>query len=160
MRTGKDKGLFFCLLTIIVSIACSTNEVYYDYRSFRNSTWTEDSICMFKVPLADTLSLYDVYVELRNNDDYPYRNLWLFITLETPDGKARQDTLNCEMADEFGKWHGKGLSLYTLSLPYDISVQFPDSGTYTYSIRHGMREKNLKGISDVGLRIVLKAFDK
>lgn len=100
--------------------------------------------------------LFDVSLEIRNNNDYPFRNIWLFVDFQAPGGDVRTDTVGVDLADVYGKWHGSGISLYSLSIPYEKAVRFPQKGAYTYSIRQGMRENPLKGISDIGLKISKK----
>ena len=70
---------------------------------------------------------------------------------------SRADTISADLADVYGKWYGKGMSLYNLSIPYETSVLFPDTGIYVYSIRQGMRENPLKGITDIGLKVSKKS---
>lgn len=154
MGIRRCKQLVVSSLLMLFLFACSNNnEFYYEFHSFESASWDESFICEFEVVIEDTVSLYDVLIEVRNNNNYPYRNLWLFVDFKTPEGKVRSDTLNCELADEFGKWYGKGLSLFDQDLPYDLAVSYPNTGTYKYSIRQGMREKELQGITDVGIKI-------
>ncbi len=145
--------VWLCLF-FLLHAACSDREAYYSFYSVHRSIWHTDSVARFEVAVTDTLSMHDVFVEIRNNDKYPYQNLWLFVSFQYPTGETRQDTLECTLADDFGKWYGKGFSLYELSVPYETKLCFPASGTYTYTIRQGMRDDFLPGISDVGLKIV------
>ena len=156
MKIPNHKNYFFIVL-VFLCCACSNKEIFSEFHSFPSSVWDKDNIVQFEVAVTDTISYHDVVIEVRSNDDYQFRNLWLFVNFKTPDGKVRSDTINGELADMYGKWHGKGISLYTLPLPFEQSVMYPVSGTYTYSIRQGMRENPLKGISDIGLRISKQA---
>jgi gliding motility-associated lipoprotein GldH len=137
-------------------ISCSNREIFFNYHSFANAEWDRDNPAVFNVKIEDSSQPYDVSIELRNNDDYPFSNIWLFIRYESPDGTSRTDTIGADLADVYGKWYGKGLSLYNLSIPYETSVLFPDTGTCIYSIYQGMRENPLKGISDAGLKVSKK----
>ena len=127
--------------------------MYHHYESITSSSWNEQDAYRFEVDVSDTLSAYDVFIEIRNNTIYPYENLWLFVAFETPGGARRKDTLDCRLADPYGNWLGKGFSHYTLTVPYEESITFPYSGTYSYTLQQGMREEKLKGITDVGIRI-------
>jgi len=96
----------------------------------------------------------DVDFTIRTGSDYPFRNIYLFVTAISPDGKSITDTLHYDLADEKGNWYGKGFGdIHELSLPYRTNVFFPLKGTYTFKIRHGMRISDLKGVYDLGLRI-------
>jgi len=151
--------LLFIFLAISGIISCSHNEIFFEYRSFENSVWNRDNPAVFQVNIEDNSLPYNISLELRNNNSYPFSNIWLFIDYKTSDGVSRRDTVSAELADVYGKWHGNGLSLYNLSIPYETSFLYPDTGTYTYSISQGMRENTLKGISDIGLKVSKKFIE-
>ena len=84
---------------------------------------------------------------------YPYQNLWLFCSEEQPIGPLHRDTIECMLADEFGKWYGHGISLYQSSFPIHSQYKFPHAGQYTFSFRQGMRDDALKGIQEIGFSV-------
>jgi gliding motility-associated lipoprotein GldH len=133
--------------------ACSQPEIYSEFRAFPNAEWDKREAIRFEVPIHNLSVPYHVTIQLRHNDFYPFRNIWLFVEYQTPSGSTRTDTLSTDLADAYGKWYGSGISLYSCPLPYQLHVQYPDTGTYTYTIRQGMRSDVLKGISDIGLRV-------
>ena len=111
-------------------------------------------IAAFKVPITDTINSNNVFFTIRNGSSYPFRNIYLFVTTTSPDGKRITDTLQYNLADEKGKWYGKGFGdIHELNLPYKSNVFFPKKGNYQFKIQHGMRIENLKGVYDFGLRI-------
>jgi gliding motility-associated lipoprotein GldH len=64
------------------------------------------------------------------------------------------DTIEFFLADPTGKWLGSGLgSVNSMLLPYRTNIKFPQRGIYTFEFKQGMRQEELKGIMDVGLRI-------
>jgi len=156
-RVGSD---FFKLAIYIAAIfgtvSCSHREVFFEYHSFPNVEWNREDPVVFNVQIEDNSQPYDVSLEIRNSNSYPFSNIWLFVDYKAPNGQSRADTIGADLANVYGKWYGKGLSLYNLSIPYENSILFPDKGTYIYSIRQGMRESPLKGISDIGLKISKK----
>ena len=154
----------FLKLSVFISIfsgivSCSHKEIFFNYHSFENAEWNRDNPAVFNIKIDDNSQPYDVSIELRNNSKYPFGNIWLFVDLTMPDGTGRIDTIGADVADAYGKWYGKGLSLFNLSIPYETSVLFPDTGTYIYSIGQGMRENPLKGISDIGLKVSKKSVE-
>jgi len=158
MRDTFLKLLLF--ITVLFGIiSCSHNEFFFKYRSFSNAEWNREDPAVFHVNVEDITQPYNVSIELRNNNTYPFSNIWLFVDYRMPDGASRLDTVSVELADVYGKWYGRGMSLYNLSIPYETHVLYPDTGTYIYSIRQGMRENQLKGISDIGLKISKKSVE-
>jgi gliding motility-associated lipoprotein GldH len=119
-----------------------------------NETWKLTDIATFKVPIKDTINSNNVIFTVRNGSSFPFRNIYLFVTTTSPDGKAITDTLQYNLADEKGRWYGKGFGdIHELNLPYKSNVYFPAKGVYEFKIQHGMRVVDLKGIYDFGLKI-------
>ena len=156
MRNAFFK-LFILISMVLVNISCSHKEIFFEYHSFKSAEWNRNDTIVFHVKIKEISHPYDVSVELRNNDNYPFSNIWLFVDYKMPGGKSRTDTIGTDLADIYGKWYGTGLSLYNLSIPYETTILFPDTGTYIYSIRQGMRIDPLKGISDIGLKVSKKS---
>ena len=146
------KLLTFSIILFILS-ACTKNNEYADFHSFKNSEWDKNDVCRFEIEIQDTLTPHYISIIIRHNDNYAYRNLWLFVDITTPSGAIRSDALDCELADDMGNWFGKGISIYKFEALYEQSVIFPKSGIYTFAIRQGMRDDILKNISEVGIKL-------
>jgi gliding motility-associated lipoprotein GldH len=148
--------LQFGILILLISIffSCDNSRVYDEYKQVARSQWHKDSIFVFEIPVNDKTLYYDLCVNVRNEVNYPYSNLWLFIEILQPGGVAVKDTFEIILADPSGKWRGKGLSgIRSLRTVYRRNVFFPSQGNYLIKIRHGMRPEILKGIHDIGVRI-------
>jgi gliding motility-associated lipoprotein GldH len=146
-----------CLGLFVFLFSCSQKEVFYEFRSFPQAKWDQQEVARFEVSIHDNSIPYDVFLEIRNDNNYSFRNLWLFVDYENPNRQLRSDTVYVELADIYGKWYGRGISLYDYSFPYELNVQYPDTGRCVYTVRQGMRENPLRGISDVGLKILKKS---
>ena len=153
----KNKSFILFSTICILFVSCSKKEIFSEFHSFYNSEWSQQETARFEIPIQDITASYEVFCEIRNNNDYPFQNIWLFIDIQNPKGEILSDTLPIELADMYGKWRGKGIGLYTSSHSYKENIQYPDTGTYVYTIRQGMRINPLKGISDIGLRISKKS---
>jgi len=144
--------LSFTLFFIITS--CSSDVIFTDAVAMKEQTWELSNVPEFTIPVTDTAQLTDISFTIRTGSGYPFRNLWLFITAYSPDGKSISDTLEFELADEKGNWYGKGFGdIHELNLPYRSKVFFPVTGSYRFKIQHGMRAGNLEGVYDFELRI-------
>lgn len=142
------------LLVILAFTACDNNKVYETYAEMPNENWHIDSLKTFNFDIKDSTAIYHVFVNIRNIGNYEFSNLIIFIKTQMPGDKYIKDTLNCILSDNKGKWLGTGFgSIWTNSIPYKTNVRFPRSGTYGLEVQHGMRKENLKGISDIGIRI-------
>lgn len=109
---------------------------------------------IFEFDINDTVSLHNFYVTLRNQERYAFSNIFLFVSLEFPNGKLNIDTLNCPLADAEGRWYGSGLGdLYDNRIIFKERRKFPMAGHYRVSIQQAMRTNQLEGIADVGFRL-------
>lgn len=137
-----------------MQLSCNSNVVYTDSWTMPQKTWRLLDIPVFKVPVTDTLNSNNFFFTIRNSTSYPFRNIYLFVTTTSPDGKSITDTLQYNLADEKGKWYGKGFGdIRELNLPYKSNVYFPVKGIYQIKIQHGMRVEDLTGVYDFGVRI-------
>lgn len=143
------------LLAVLLLTACDGTVYYSEYADTRESGWNVvDSVC-FDVPVDDTTHLFDLLVEVRNNVDYSYSNLFLFVNTTFPDGSLSRDTMELPLADPSGAWLGKHSGRYVDSR-YRLRGQpmrFPMKGNYRFAITHGMRDKAVKGIAHLGFLV-------
>src|SRR5665647_1432322 len=155
MIKGINRYSFVLILTsFLLFVSCSSNVVFTDSHVMAGKTWDLMDIPAFKIPITDTLNSNNVFFTIRTGSSFPFRNIYLFVTATSPDGKSITDTLQYNLADQKGKWYGKGFGdVHELILPYKSNVSFPAKGIYEFKIQHGMRIENLKGVYDFGLRI-------
>jgi gliding motility-associated lipoprotein GldH len=143
--------LFLCFLCF----SCDNGTVYHQYQGIDRFLWEKDKEYYFTCSISDTTASYNITFEVRNNNLYPYQNLWIFYAEKSPAGVIRRDTMECMLADEFGKWSGKGISLFQSSFPIRTNYRFPISGQYTFGFWQGMRNDTLRGIQEIGFRVEL-----
>jgi len=155
----KNKILLATFITLLI-VGCTSNDVFFQYKAVNSQGWSKDSLYAFYIPIKDTSATYNIYVNVRNRGEYPYQNLWLFLSKSTPDKVQSKDSIECYLADNRGKWLGTGLgSVLEMPILYQQNVRFSKAGTYRYKIVHGMRDSILTGINDIGMRIE-KVADK
>ena len=142
---------------IIITIAlfsCSRKVVSEDYHQLKGSEWNQDSIMVFGFDIMDSTKIFNLSFNVRNKGNYPYSNLWLFVSIVNPSGKEHKDTVELTLANPAGRWLGSGLGdLYERKYPYKQNVFFPEKGNYSIKVRQGMRTENqiLEGIHDFGI---------
>ncbi len=160
-HTKKKKTFFrtsaFVLAGTVVWMllltACDPNSVFEKNKEIPGHTWKMKDVIRFKVPVKDTVSSHSIYINIRNYSKYPYSNIYLFVHVTSPSGNTLTDTVNYILADQRGRWLGRGLGdMYFIRFPYKQNIRFPYPGIYLFNITQGMRT-NLKGIRDVGIRV-------
>lgn len=142
------------LLTMLVLVGCTQPALYEGMYSFENREWAMGDRTVHTLTVTDTVSLYDVYLNLRIGTAYPYANMYLFVTTGMPDGRSLRDTVECILADRTGRWLGDGLGdIRDNRILFKPQVRFPQSGTYTFALEHGMRTETLPEVYDAGIGI-------
>lgn len=152
---------FFIVVFISVSVvSCDDKQVFDTYQTV-SETWEIDEEIKFALPKLDTNQTYNLFINIRNNNDYKYNNLFLISEMKFPNGKVIKDTLEYQMALPDGTWLGTGFSdLKENKLWYKENVKFVEDGEYSITLEHAMRRNGevdgiyaLEGITDVGFRI-------
>lgn len=148
------------LSMVTLFVSCDEKQFFDEYQS-TNGDWNKSDIKKFTFEQKDTLKTYDLFVNLRNNSNYPYSNLFLIVKMISPDGAAVVDTLQYQMANPDGSLLGNGFTdIKENKLFYRDNFKFNDVGVYNIEIEHAVRQNGkvkgdslLQGISEVGFRI-------
>ena len=154
------RNSFILLLVAVLLFSCDEKRVFDEYQSV-GKEWHKDSVVTFELPSLDSKKLYNLYVNVRNNDDYPFNNLFLIVSLEQPNRQIKVDTLEYQMTNPDGTLLGDGFTdIKENKLFYKDKVGFTQKGIYKIHIKHAVRQtgkiegvSSLAGISDVGFRI-------
>jgi gliding motility-associated lipoprotein GldH len=154
MIKESSKYLFIILISSFLFYSCNNDVVYIKAVAMPAKTWKLTDVPVFSIPITDTLVSNSINFVIRTGTSYPFRNIFLFVSTSSPDGNSRTDTLQYYLADETGKWFGKGFGdIHELKLPFRSNVFFPQKGTYQIKVQHGMRDEDLEGVYDFGLKI-------
>lgn len=139
---------------VVILWSCDANRFYDQSLELPATGWHKDSIAGFEVNVDDTTRPYNFYITIRNDDAYPYRNFYLFLSTTLPNNNKTRDTLELILANKEGKWLGKGFgALKDNQIKIRENLLFPISGSYHFRITQAMRQDVLPGISDIGIRI-------
>lgn len=123
--------------------------------------WGATEVVEFQLSKMDSLKKYNMFLNLRNTNDYKFNNIFLIVSLNFPHGKTVTDTLEYRMANPDGSWIGQGIgNIKESKLWYKEQLQFSEEGNYTVDITQAMRNNGavegvtkLEGITDVGFSI-------
>ena len=141
------------LISLLLLTSCDKEMVYDHYVSLENGIWKWNDVAVFDINVTDTLSLNNIFIQVRHSTDYPMSNLYMFVNVKGPKGQFRRDTVNLVLATPEGKWTGIGSGhLRELRLLYKSQTRFGLPGNYNISIEQAMRKAELP-VSDVGVRI-------
>ncbi|MEP0133238.1 MAG: gliding motility lipoprotein GldH [Eudoraea sp.] len=154
------KRIFFSI-SILLILACNDKLTHSEFQANPGGIWSKSDAKEFSFTENDTISANDIFISIRNDESFPYSNLFLIADLKYPNGDIQRDTMEYEMAMPDGKWLGKGYgSIKENKLWYKENIIFPVKGVYTLQISHAMRKNGnadgimeLEGITDVGFLI-------
>ncbi|MEN8229005.1 MAG: gliding motility lipoprotein GldH [Bacteroidota bacterium] len=141
------------LLLIILLSSCDPDMVFDQYTQTDDGLWSWHDAKEFNIEIADTVTLHNIYLQIRHTVEYPMSNLYMFVYVKGPSGQLLKDTVNLILANPDGKWIGSGTgNLRELRLLYRQHTKFGQSGLYTFTLEQGMRNPELP-ITDLGIRI-------
>ena len=148
------------LSAVLLLLNCDSNQIFDEYKSVPNK-WNKNTLISFAVTPPDSTKLYNLFINIRNTNDYKFNNLFLIAEMNFPNGKTVKDTLEYQMAKPDGTLMGEGFTdVKENKLWYKEGVKFDEIGEYNITIQHAMRNNgevngvdNLKGITDIGFRI-------
>jgi gliding motility-associated lipoprotein GldH len=154
----KNKYLFGVIVAFLATItSCDKNEAYHQFQDIKNASWSKTDSANFLIDTTSFLpgNVYDIDLEIVNNTQFHYQNLWLFVRSNIENEKVfRQDTIQIKLADIYGKWLGSGFgSYYQTATSFRRRVVFSQRRNYTIQVIQGMRDEPLTGIEKVGFRI-------
>ena len=114
------------------TVSCGRTDVYNEFNTLPKNGWFKRDVQRFTPEVPDTVNRYDVYLSL-----------------------LKTDTVNCELADEFGRWSGGGWgSYYQQEVLLNDDFRFSGEKEHVFTVQQAMRDDRIRGISDVGIRIV------
>ena len=146
---------------ITINFGCGLDKGYTFYKSVSNEGLGVNPL-IFKVPEGIVnSSKKNIYLRLRNNNDYPYSNIFLLASLRSGEDKIYHDTLEYAMASADGSWLGSGFSeIKESKLWWKEGVILPNEEPLiievSQAVRNNGEEKGLgklKGIISVGISI-------
>jgi gliding motility-associated lipoprotein GldH len=141
-------ALFFFLLS------CEKSTYYSKIYSFENSTWKANDLKTFDVEITDNTKIYDIVFFVRVGTDYNYNNAWVYLHSTLPDKSTYREAHQFFISNDLGEWLGnKSGSLVESEMVFG-KRKFDQVGHYKFVIEQATTQKELKYVSDLGLKIV------
>lgn len=146
--------LLFLFALVLSLTSCDSNRVFEENTAITEGVWDMNQRLTFDFEIPDTTTRYNFYFNVRNTDDYPFSNLYVFSHIDFPNGKSGIDTIELPLTYPDGSWVGKGQGeIHDCQLMFRKDVRFPVAGKYHMEVEQAMRMEKLPGVKDVGIRI-------
>ncbi len=120
-----------------------------------DNKWNKKSEQKFNLEITDPQNSKNIIFVVRNNNNYPYSNIRFIVNFTNQQNKKKEtDTLNYVLAKPNGEWLGTGFGDTKETLfQYRLKYRFPAKGKYEIGLIQAMRNDNLPGIEDIGVKI-------
>jgi gliding motility-associated lipoprotein GldH len=142
------------MAALLLFASCDPQRLYDDNKLIAGNKWYYKDIVPFDVQVTDTTQLYNVYVNLRIDADYKYNNIFMWVNTTNPEKKTDRRRIEIRLADDGGKWLGKGLGdIFDYRFPVFQKIKFPNSGFYRFDLEQNMRDDTLMHVKAVGIRV-------
>ncbi|MFI5135053.1 MAG: gliding motility lipoprotein GldH [Chitinophagales bacterium] len=146
--------LLSIICCLIIFSSCDRNRIYEKNVTIDKYIWDSKVKPTFTVDIEDTSVLYNLYINIRHAEIYPFQNIWLIVGTKFPGGTSASRRIEVMLADEEGKWFGEGLGdIWDYRSLMQENAFFNKPGTYTFSLEQNMRQDPLPGIMSIGMRI-------
>lgn len=152
----KPNRVYYISFLLLFLFSCDRNKIYEKYQSIPNGVWNSKEPVKFDFEVKDTNQYCNLLVNIRCSDNYPYRNLYMFMKTIRPDGSKSIDTLEFYLLDIKGKPLGDcSGDVCNNRFMIDHDFKFPQPGKYEFELQQAMRtdDGNLPLVMDVGLRL-------
>ncbi|MCX8485037.1 MAG: gliding motility lipoprotein GldH [Bacteroidota bacterium] len=141
-------------LTLLLLPGCNMSQTTLaeEFQPIENKTWKWSDSKSFTFTVDDTTHYYNFSIGLRIQGTYAYSNIWMISQIQGNNTNIKEQ-VQVEIADQTGRWLGKGMSnLITYLKPIYVQKKLA-AGTYTWSLSQNMRDELLNGIVDVGIKV-------
>ena len=151
--------VLFGLMAFLFLSSCGSDALFSQDQDIPNG-WNLKNTLRFSLDKPIN-SPSDIYIHLRNNQEYPFSNIFVVVSLRAGETLIEQDTLEYAMAKPNGEWLGTGYSSVKESkLWWKSNWQPTDTTLYHFDIAQANRTNfleegadQLAGIISVGLSI-------
>lgn len=152
----RRSALLFSLIAALTGLSgCRMGPNDFSmYHDIDSTGWQYGDTLKYTFVPADSVVTGDMALSLRHTNDYIYSNIFLEVTI-TDSLTSRCDTLAVTLADDFGRWHGRGIGT-----DFQITDTIARGATFrrpvNIGVRHIMRDEVLPEVEQVGISFVEK----
>lgn len=128
--------------------SCSSDTVYFSYQPVDSEHWDKSDDLNFDIVSSRNNGTCDSYIVLRTNDNYPFKNLSLYVETSIRNNKEVKQI-------DFDLTNSTGSSIRhnDYIVPFK-KISLNENDTLHVRIVHNMQNAVLKGITNAGIKIV------
>jgi len=143
-------GLAFMFIT-----GCSATAEYDAQVLLPQGGWRDRSAVVFRFDNQDSVNACRLWLQLRHEGDYPYRNVHVVCLVTGPAGDSSVWNSDIPLTDSEGRWLGQSSlgDLYSVEVPVQDRLILRRKGVYTFRVLQNMRVSPLPSVVEVGWKI-------
>lgn len=153
----KNSFFIICIFFVGKSLlfsSCGPSYFFDEKKEIQNSNWTYQDSLDFTIDVTDTLSIYNLYLDINHSTEYSFQNIYIRIHTKYPNGQRVTQQVPIDMMRKVGIWYGDCNSEECdLRVTLREGSFFNALGKHTLTIEQFMRKDPLEGINSVALRI-------
>lgn len=151
----KSWGVRVCAILIVVLFSqCSSNATYFhQYKSVDIDGWCPEDTVVFHLTPSSVNAVLEAEIGVRTTNAFKYNKLFLKGSLQCEGVETATDTLFIPIYDKNGINMGTGIPypLCTNTIP---AIRLDSGKVYTYTVTPFMKPSKVKGIKDIGLKLM------
>ncbi len=156
MSNNIKKIFLLTIALLILVFSCNNHRVFHEVKKFDDLKWHKNDKAVFNFTLEDTTASYQLILNIRYIQGYPYKFLHLNIDITNPAGKTMVHEAKIQIISDEKKYIGDGAGSYW-DLDYPVpEYNFHQKGIYKISIEHTMNNEIAYPINEIGISIVKK----
>lgn len=149
----KNLPALLLALTLFLTACTPSNVIYEEHKQLSPELeWKKADARTFDVEISDNSKAYDVKLAFRYATGFQFKNLKLNVIETTPSGETKTHAVTLTVINDKGDYIGEpGLDIWDSTHPFLNSVNFTQTGIYSYTIQHDMPQDALQMAMEVGL---------
>ena len=157
----KFKEIIFLVIAVfILLLSCNTEKVFHEVKKFDDYKWRREDKAVFSFDLQDTTVNYEMVLNIRYIQGFPFKFLPLTIEITAPSGETLELEDNIQIIKDDHSYIGDGAGSYW-DLDYTVpDYPFHEKGVYKIVIQHALSEEILSPFNEIGVSIYKKNIDK
>lgn len=127
-------SIFWIFLVVIIFIVCDSKIVVSEIRMFFGD-WGKNDVIEFIIFKLDLFKKYNMFLYLRNINDYLFNNIFIIVSINFFYGKVIIDIFEYRMVELDGMWLGIGVgSVKESKFWYKENIFFFEIGDYVLRV--------------------------
>ena len=146
-------NIFIHSIIFILLFSCESEKKHL--YSFPDSSWNSQQIVKFDITTDDSTQVRISNISIRHNTSYEYQNIIFFLHHFYKENIISTDTIELLLAEDNGRWMGKGKSNIREFLTTILIPKTYQNGLQSFSLELAMRDnistelEKLNNISDI-----------